>query len=965
MLRSLWISIAVPAGLMAADVQFNRDVRPLLSDKCLSCHGPDAKAKKIPLRLDIEAEAKSDLGGRRAIVEGDPEASEVIRRITADNKARRMPPVYTGHTLTAKEIDTLRAWIQGGAKWQKHWSFLPPEKAAVPAGQNPIDYFVRKRLADENLTPAPAASRTALVRRATLDITGLPPTPAEVDAFLADKSSDAYEKVIDRLLVSPRYGERMAAQWLDAARYADSNGYQYDGERQMWRWRDYVIDSFNRNKPFDRFIVEQIAGDLLPNATMEQKMATGFNRNHRINTEDGIVPEEYAVEYVVDRVETVGAVFLGLTTGCARCHNHKYDPISQKEFYQFYAYFNNISELGRGMKYGNSHPYIPAPTADQRRELEALDARIHDLEQKLAADKGSLAVTAYRPSTALNYEQEFVAKTPRVAGFSAQWDINDSFTLFAEFVAEQVPDGPIITRMADQPKGKGFGLHADHGKLHAHVTSVYADDALRLETEEAILQPGRRYSVAMTYDGSKMASGLKVYLDGELVKTKVLLETLYRPFTNANKPFPQPLRLGMGWGPDRRFNGEIDQARAWRRVLDGEQIRALAGKADPAKMARLAYLETIEDGRKLFDLEWEREKLRASFPTVMVMAERSKPRDTFILDRGVYDKPGEKVEPGLFSALPPLPEGAPNNRLGLARWMVDRRNPLVARVTVNRMWQTMFGTGLVKTAEDFGQQGEWPSHPELLDWLAAEFVDSGWDTKAMIKRMAMSATYRQSSKMTPEAAQQDPENRLLARGPRTRLPAEMIRDQALAASGLLVEKLGGPSVKPYQPAGLWAEITMQDGEYERDQGDALYRRSLYTYWRRTAAPPMMLNFDSSQRETCTVRENRTNTPLQALNLMNDETFLEVARVLGATMAKEGLTAGFRRVLARDPRPEELSVLEGSLAYHRDYFSDEAKAKGFLEQGESDRPSDISPRELAAHAAVASMILNLDEAVTKP
>jgi hypothetical protein len=964
MWRRRWISLVACIPALAGTVEFNRDVRPILSDKCFQCHGADAKAKGIPVRLDVEAEAKAERGGRRAIVEGDPDSSELIRRVTSESKAKKMPPVYTGHSLTPREVETLRAWIAGGAKWERHWAFVPPRKAPLPADANAIDYFVERRLKQENLALAPEAPRETLLRRVTLDLTGLPPSPAERDAFLADRSPRAYEKAVDRLLASPAFGERMAMRWLDAARYADSNGYQFDGDRDMWRWRDYVIDSFNANKPFDRFVVEQIAGDLLPNATREQKIATGFNRNHRINTEFGIVPEEYAVEYVVDRVETFGAVFLGLTTGCARCHNHKYDPLTQKEFYRLYAFFNNVPEMGRGMKYGNSHPLIAAPTPAQQADLDVLGARIRELERRVEKQPAIIGALLPRPGVALDYEQEIPAKEPRVAGFAGQWDIDDAFTLSAKILSQATPDGPIVTRMVDSPKGRGYGLMADQGKIHFHLTSEYADDAIRVETEP-VLKPGQWHRVTATYDGSKMADGVRLYVDGEAVEHKVLLDLLYRPFNNAQNVFPHPLRLGMGWGKERRFNGEIAEARAWARRLTSDQIAMMDGKANPAAQTRLALREGTALGRDLAELEWQREKMEASFPTVMIMAERPVRRDTFVLTRGEYDKPGEKVSPGVPEFLPPLPAGAPGHRLSLAQWLVSRDNPLLARVTVNRLWQMLFGTGLVKTTEDFGLQGEWPTHPELLDWLAVEYMDSGWDTKAMMKRIVMSRTYRQSSKATPESIQRDPENRLLARGPRVRLPAETIRDQALAASGLLTKKIGGPSVKPYQPDGLWAEVTMQGSEYERDQGENLYRRGLYTYWRRSVAPPMMLNFDAAQREACVVRENRTNTPLQALNLMNDEAFLEASRVLGERMVREGLASGFRRVLARDPKPEELAILKSNLAYHRDYFADEAKARDYVRAGDAPQPADIAPRELAAHMAAASMILNLDEAVTKP
>ncbi len=1024
--RAVWFLLLVlPLG---AAVDFNRDIRPILSDKCYVCHGPDAKSKNVPFRLDSEAAAKADLGGgRRAIVEGDPTRSELIRRVTADAPARRMPPVSSGLKLTAGEIATLKQWIAEGARWQKHWAFLPPVPPAIPPvkntswPRNPIDAFVLSRLERESLQPSPEASRETLIRRVSLDLTGLPPAPAEIDAFLRDRSPDAYEKVVDRLLASPRYGERMAFRWLDNARYADSNGYQYDGERSMWRWRDWVIGAFNRNQPFDQFVLEQIAGDLLPNATLDQKIATGFNRNHRANTEDGIIPEEYAVEYVVDRVETASAVFLGLTLGCARCHDHKYDPFTQREFYRLFAYFNNVPESGRAMKYGNSPPLIAAPTPDQQKSLAELDARIASVEDFLrrreprAMPRNLETVGAdWAPSRQLNFvlgpqsakavdgtakfepgrvgqAAAFDGKIYFEAPRAAQFDIEDPFTLSAWVCPDGTPDGGILTRMVDDPKGRGFGLHLDHGLVHFHMTYAWADDAIRIETEQPV-SSGEWHQIAVTYSGSRTADGVRIYIDGKPQKTKVLLDSLWRPFHNAGANFAQPLRIGGGWGPQRRFRGRIEDARVYSRVLDPEEVAALAAGEPVGRIARkpetersaaerLAlrsyYLENAAPAElraafaRLAVLEDERDKMVRAFPTVMIMAEASPPKKTFVLTRGAYDHPAEQVSPGVPAVLPPLPAGAPANRLGLAQWLISPGNPLLARVTVNRFWQMYFGTGIVKTVEDFGSQGEWPSHPELLDWLAAEFVRSGWNVKAMQRLIVTSAAYRQSSQASPELIQRDPENRLLGRGPRFRLPAEMIRDSALAESGLLVEKIGGPSVKPYQPAGLWKEIAMQDtGDYAQSHGGDLHRRSLYTYWRRTVPPPEMVNFDAANRETCVVRETRTNTPLQALNLMNDVTFIEAARFLGQRMMKEGgatdearLSYGFRIVTARRPGARELAILKSNLAYHREYFSKHSPDE-YLAQGEARADPSLDARELAAYASVASLMMNLDEAVTK-
>jgi hypothetical protein len=1019
-------------------VLFNRDVRPILSDKCFLCHGPDATSRNIPLRLDLEESAKADLGGRRAIVPGNAGASELIRRITSEQKSRLMPPVHSGLKLTNSEIETLRLWIEQGAEWQLHWSFIPPQRPSLPKvsrsdwPRNAIDYFILARLDRENLTPSPEAPPETLLRRASYDVTGLPPTPAELDAFLNDRAPDAWERAVDRLLASPRYGERMAFRWMEYSRYADTNGYQFDGPRQMWRWRDWVIDAFNRNLAYDRFVIEQIAGDMLPNATLDQIIATGFNRNHRGNTEDGIVPEEYAVEYVADRLETTSTVFLGLTMGCARCHNHKYDPFTQKEYYQLFAYFNNVPENGRAMKYGNSPPLVPAPAPEQQTRLREMEKGIAALEKSLAAEpeihrgqrawerslQSSLA-DSWSPKTDLEAAFEFEGRLDRGeahgaiifaqgrlgqaavfdgqsfidAGQIAPFDIEDRFTLAAWVrpAASQLT-GPIVTRMSDHPRGKGLGLHLKDGRVHFHLTSSYVTDALRVETEQE-LDPGRWHHVLVTYDGSRMVEGVRIFVNGVLAPFRIDSNTLYRPFRNAGRPFAEPVRIGGGWGKDLRFRGRLDDVRVWSRVLTTDEIESLAvglslqavaakppaqRSAPEARLLRWRYLDNHappairELWRRLAAARQEKEHFERTFPTVMVMAESPVRKDTFFLHRGAYDSPGEKIEPGVPQVLPPLPPGAPNNRLGFAQWLVHPSNPLTARVAVNRFWQMYFGVGLVKTSEDFGLQGEWPSHPELLDWLATEFVASGWNLKRLQKLILTSATYRQSSKAAPELLTRDPDNRLLARGPRFRLPAEMVRDGALRAAGLLVDKLGGPSVMPYQPNGLWDGLTMQDVDYVQGKGEDLYRRSLYTYWKRTIAPPSMANFDAALRETCVVRTTVTNTPLQALNLMNDVQFVEAARFMGQRMLLEGgdtaeqrLSYGFRLVTSRLPSDAELAVLLDNLHFHRDYFSgDHMKLDAYLAFGESAPAPGLNRKEVGAYAAVASLMLNLDEALTK-
>jgi hypothetical protein len=999
-------------------VEFNRDIRSILSDKCFGCHGPDAVARKIKLRLDIEAIAKSDLGGGRfAIVPGDPEKSELIRRITATNPAMRMPPSHSGLKLVPREIELMRTWIAQGAAWQKHWSFVPPKSPPLPTVRdsarirNPIDAFVLARLERDGLRPAPEAEPATLLRRASLDLIGLPPSPAEVDALLRDKDPGAFERAIDRLLASPRYGEKMAARWLDAARYADTNGYQTDAERHMWRWRDWVIEAFNSNMPFDRFTIEQIAGDLLPNPTLSQKIATGFNRNHRGNSEGGIVPEEYLLEYAVDRVETMSTVFLGLTIGCARCHNHKYDPFTQREFYQLLAYFNSIPELGRYLKYGNTPPYVKAPTREQQTKLTELDSKVAEADRRFAAATTGIEAAQRRWERTLRAGADFALSDSLVAhaplddsgvtgilGGAARFDgsrvVNegdkgefgfyDKFSVTA-WIKADAKTGPIVTRADEKLDGEGWGLYLHEGKLQVNLIKRRLDDAIRVETKSAV-DPGGWRHVAMTYDGSRLADGIRIYVDGKSQELNILLDGLNQDFRTN-----EPLRIGGGGVPETQFRGLIDDVRIYSRALTADdtvmiatprtiaQIAAIAEKertaAERAKLRR-AFLEQgapvsmQEPWRVQQQARKSRESYLESVPTVMVMEELPVPNPAFIYARGSYDRPGEKVSRGVPEVVLALPEGAPPNRLGLARWLVDPANPLTARVTVNRFWQMYFGTGIVKTVEDFGSQGEWPIHPELLDWLASEFIRNGWDVKALQKLILTSATYRQSSKVTPELLSKDPDNRLLARGPRLRLPAETVRDQALFVSGLLVDKIGGVSVKPYQPAGLWSALG--DKDYERDTGESLYRRSLYTFWKRTAAPPFMANFDSAMRESCTVRESRTNTPLQALNLMNDVTFVEAARVMAQRAILEGgaqkddrLAYAYRLALSRPPSPTELSTLRNSLSFYQDLYQTDGKAAmQLVSQGEAPRDNNIDIPELAAYTAVSSLLLNLDETITK-
>jgi hypothetical protein len=975
----LW-RICVLPGLLATaasaqPIAFNQDIRPILSDHCYGCHGPDAANRQANLRLDLA-------NGARGL------ESEILRRIASPNDAERMPPPGSGKPrLAAAEIELLRRWIAQGMPWQPFWSFIPPQRAAVPITKNtswprnPIDSFILARLERESLRPSPEAEKAILIRRVSLDLTGLPPTPAEVAAFLADKSPGAYETVVDRLLASSRYGERMAYRWMEAARYGDSNGYQTDGARDMWRWRDWVIDAFNRNIPYDRFTVEQLAGDMLPDATLNQQIASGFNRNHRTSGEGGIIPEEYRVEYVADRAQTTATVWMGLTVGCARCHDHKYDPISQKDFYRMFAFFNQIpNERGFVWNYGPEPPFVKAPLPGEQKRLAEVDARIQTLRHNLP-DIGH-APPEWKPEMDWTVRQGLVFEQPGKGSYNgdaAEFGYLQPFS-FSAWIKPTSPDGAILTRLDDYIESQGHGLYLINGKVRLHLTHRFTDLGLRVETVEPVKLNEWQHVLA-TYDGKRLASGVRIYINGEARETKILFDQNTEPFQKKHTN----IRVGEGGG--LHFDGEISDARIYKRALTPDEAAAVSVREPIAKLVALpqrtrrqqakldlAYLDLAappEIRQALAELakaQIERDTYHDSIPTVMTMADGAN-RDTFVLKRGAYDAPGEKVTAGIPEILPA--GAAPRNRLDLARWLTDRANPLTARVTVNRFWQSYFGTGIVKTVDDFGSQGEFPTNPGLLDWLAVEFMESGWNVKAMQKLSVMSAAYRQSSAATPELLIKDPDNRLIARGPRLRLGPEAIRDQALAVSGLLVEKIGGPSVKPYQPAGLWQELAGGKG-YEQSKGEGLYRRSLYTWWKRTSPPPYMMNFDSPNREQCAVFENRTNSPLQALDLMNDVTFLEASRKFaeriigeGGSTAESRIDYGYKLLLARAPSAKQKQILlsiEARMA--ADFRDDLTAANQFLRQGESPLNPAVDPRELAAWTSIASLLLNMDEAITK-
>ncbi len=991
----------------APPVDFGRDVRPILSDRCFSCHGPDETKRQMALRFDIEDGAKKARGARPpVVVPGNPEASEILKRVAPADPARQMPPPYSDRKkLTEQEVATLRTWIEQGAKWQSHWSFTPPVRPAEPAVQNrawvknPIDTFILARLEKEGLKPSPQVDRDRLLRRVSFDLTGLPPTLAELNAFLADTAPDAYEKAVDRLLASPRYGERMAVDWLDAARYADTHGYQTDPAKEIWPWRDWVIKAFNSNMPYDRFTIEQLAGDLLPNATIDQKIATGFQRNHRVNAETGAIPEEFEAETLVDRAATAGTVWMGLTMGCARCHDHKFDPILQKDFYSLIAFFNNVDEVGNGGPAdgrGNYKPYLKLPSPELEAVVAAKEAELKVARAKLSEiDKGLAAKQAEWEQTALTYQPKWEVLVP------ATFKADNGVTLKA------LPDGSVIAGGA-MPPASFFQVTAD--------TAMKKITAFRLEMIPDASLPGG--GSGRGADGKGVVTLFEVRTGGKKVDLSRITADFKSEESELNLVVSPADQLKRGWGVNPEMNqrhyaviettrmfspeatltfrigSEYEGAPLGRfriSVTDSEVPEVVpedmasilrtpvAARSEKDAIALTKYFVSHPVERRAANeaattLDAERRAAENKIPSTMVMAEMAEPRDTFVMLRGAYDKPGDKVTPSTPGFLPPMPADAPRNRLGLAQWLVAPSNPLTARVAVNRYWQMYFGTGLVKTADDFGSQGEAPSHPELLDWLATEFVRTGWDVKAMQRLIVTSAAYRQASVVTPALHERDPENRLIARGPRVRLEAEMIRDQALSLSGLLSTKMGGPSVKPYQPEGLWEQLSAFQGRklFERSTGEDLWRRSVYSYWKRTVPPPAMTIFDAPTRESCVVRRQMSSTPLQALALLNDEMYVETARKFAERMVKEGgasaterLSWALRLATSRPASAQEVKILEQGLTKRlAQYRADSAAAEKLLSAGDSPRDKTIDTAELAAYTTAASVILNLDEVITR-
>lgn len=976
----------------SASLRFSRDIRPILSQNCFLCHGQDETRRGGGLRLDDREHALAELdSGSHAIVPGNLEESELIARITAEDEALRMPPIDSHKILTPEQIELLKRWIAAGAEFEPHWSFIPPQKLPiaatdeVAAAVNPIDVFVGARLAREGLSLAPEADRRTLIRRLTFDLTGLPPTLEEIAAFVADERPDAYEQLVDRLLASPHYGERMALDWMDAARYADTHGYHIDSHRDMWAWRDWVITAFNDNMPFDQFTVEQLAGDLLPGATQSQRIASGFNRNHPVNFEGGAIPEEYHVEYVVDRVTTTGTVWLGLTLGCARCHDHKYDPISQKEFFKFFAFFNNVDEQGLDGYRGNAKPMLSLPNEEQREQLDRLTAEAAELEKQLADHEAALV------KRQAEWEESWRSRQKTASVRPGEWAIFGPVTVDTPEIARAETFGISTPVSMDKAFANSNGTHrwlpgpqfVDGKRIDLSGDSAAAYLVRIIEATEA-------QTVQATVGTS---DAIEIWLNGQLLWDR----KEQRPFSATQQRVELPLRQGknellvklVNYAWEWQFQFALSPAVNAAAPPNVEALLNIA--SDQRTPDQASSVRDYFRANQLVDADYHRlsanlgerraeiEQLQAAIPSTMVMAEREELRKTFLLDRGQYTSPTVELTPGTPGVLPSLPADGPRDRLALARWLTAPGHPLTARVTVNRLWQALFGTGLVKTSEDFGLQGSWPTDPDLLDWLAVEFVESGWNVKQLLRLMVTSAAYRQSSVASSSSIALDPENQLLARGSRFRMPAEFLRDQALAVGGLLDPRIGGRSVNPYQPGDLWGELAHQKTNYkftaqlfEQDHGADLYRRGLYTFWKRSVPPVNLTALDAPSRETCTVRRERTNTPLQALVLLNDPTFVEAARHLAQRMAKAGegdvaatVAHGFELVTARLPTEQEAAILTAEFEKQRaSYAADPAAADALLSTGESPRDSSLDRVTQAAWTNVALVILNLDEAVTR-
>jgi hypothetical protein len=1055
--------VAAEMSSLKQPIDYTYDVKPILSDRCFACHGPDANHQKAGLRLDIANAAyeKETESGLKAIKPGNSAKSELVQRILSTDPEILMPTPESHLSLTAKEKAILIKWVEEGAEYKPHWAFTKVEKPKLPEVKNErwvkndIDRFVLNKLEEKGIKPAPEADKTTLLRRAYLDITGLPPTPEEVQTFLADKSPKAYEKVVDKLLASPHYGEHMAVSWLDAARYADTHGYQDDGMRTAWPFRDWVIKSFNQNQPYDQFVTWQIAGDMLPKPTRDQMVATGFNRMHQQSQEGGIIPEEYRTAYVTDRVDTFGKTFLGITVECARCHDHKYDPISHKDYYSLYSFFNNNNENGQIPYNGEASPSITLPTPEAEAKLNFIHANLRkektEREKRVAlADQNFqkwLAAAEAQPEKALLPDNQdllghFTFDEPKGKEFKnladpkhvAKSEGDDSLSNVASrpgkigrarymygenpvgfgdkfaFFERNQPFSISIWLNLHDPAVSGSLIHKSNGVMNGYrgwnifrekdgriklmMSHVWPENAIELQTVEKF--PMNKWTqIGFSYDGLSKASGLKLYVNGQPAKVVVYNDNLTESILyGKNKTNWYVDKLNIGRLSDQRTkNFEVDELKIYTRpltslemlglyTLKNELITAIKTPAAVRKPAQLnalkeyyfsnvdpEFTKNIAESRKLIGEETE---ILDKEIDVMVMKERKFPRKSFILNRGAYDAPGKAVSADTPDSFFKIPKNYPKNRLGLAKWLLHEDHPLFTRVTVNRFWMMYFGKGLVVSSDDFGNQGELPTHPQLLDYLSATFRESKWNVKAMHKMIVMSATYRQSSKGTPEMHESDPENRLYARGPSYRMSAEQIRDNALASSSLLTPRIGGKSAYPYQPNGLWEALaTRNEVVYKQQHGDSLYRRSLYTVWKRSSPPPMMLNFDAAERHFCITKRQKTSTPLQALVVMNDPQFVEASRVLAQQMFKKGNTLdeqisyAFTALTSRPPSDKEMSILkELYKEEYSDFSKNPKRVKEILGAGEYPVDKMLNPAQVAAGTIVASTVMNFDEFLIK-
>lgn len=1053
------------AGQALADdkLEYNRDIRPILADNCFACHGPDSAARKGELRLD-KRDAAID---KKAIVPGAHGQSELIRRIETADADEVMPPPSTKKSLTAEQKATLKKWIEQGAEYQAHWSLLPPTRAAIPEVKNrgwirnPIDAFVLAKLEAAGLSPAPEADRRTLARRLSLDLIGLPPSPDLVEKFVADTSPNAYENLIDTLLSSKHWGEHRGRYWLDVSRYADSHGIHFDNFREMWSYRDNVIAAFNRNTPFDQFTLEQLAGDMLPNRSLDQQIASGFNRCNITTNEGGAIAEEYLVLYDRDRTDTVAQVWLGMTAGCAVCHDHKFDPLSQREFYELAAFFNNTTQNAMDGNIKDTPPIVVVPLADDRTRFEALPAEIASAKQAIEArrqearpqfDQWLVSATAESLGATIPVKDlafhaplkegqgtatsVMIDSEPRevTLNASATWidgvgskavqlqgaavDVaevgdfeRDQPFSYSAWVKVQPNDsqGALFARMDKPGAYQGWDCWIQGRRVGTHIINNWPGDALKV-VANAQLKGNEWTHVAFTYDGSSKAAGVKIYYNGQPQATNIENDRLQNSIKTK-----VPFRIGQRTEGEPISGAGIQDLRIYRRALSPAEVESMAKatrflgilskepdqRSDAEKNELYPWWLGTDDKpyqertAKLAELEGEQNMLKARGTVAHVMNEKTEEAMAYILFRGEYDKRRDPVKPNTPAAFPPFPANAPRNRLGLAQWILDPANPLPARVTVNRFWQEMFGTGLVRTSGDFGIAGELPSNQELLDWLAVEFregsphlnwpgapaTNSGvvpWDVKRFFRLLVTSNTYRQAAVATKQKLEKDPQNRLLSRGPRFRMDAEMIRDYALASSGLLVEKIGGPSVKPYQPDGVWEAVAMigsNTRDYQRDKGENLYRRSLYTFWKRSAPPASMEIFNATARETCTIRRERTNTPLQALVTLNDTQFIEAARNLAQSALKSQpsgnpddtavLNSIAGRLLARPFKSTELPIVQRSLTELKAYYlSHRDDAVKLIAEGESKADSTLDPSTLAAWTMLTNEVMNLDEVLNK-